>query len=466
MKSLRFVPALRKAPPPEQLVKLFRSETAEIEHASPPTAARMCVLWLAICFGCLIVVSLVMPMDRVVTSSEGRLVTTRAPIVLQALDPSIIRTIEVQEGQRVKPGQLLATLDPTFAAADVGTLKMKIASLDAEIARCQAELAHKPFASPDVAMPEAAVYARLQKSYFDQRQSQFAAQMQDYEQQAAELRATIAKYQNDQLRLADRAKISNEIEQMRATLAANQVGSRLNLLVATDNKLEILRNLQLDNGLLVESQHKLDAVLAKRNAYIQDWLGQISKELVTARNDRDAAVESLHKAEKHQSLVRLVAPEDAVVLKMSKLSVGSVLREGDPLITLAPLRSPVEAEVHIDARDVGFIRPGDPTTVKFSAFNYAEHGTAKGEVRWISEGAFTSNNGDTLGDAGNADNKPLPPYYLARIALTKVGLHDVPPSFRLMPGMTLTADIKVGKRSVFMYMFGGLLGVSEAMREP
>jgi hemolysin D len=450
-------------PPPAQLVELFRSETAEIEHSSPPTAARTTVLWLTACFACLIVVSLFMPMDRVVSSETGTIVTTRSTIVLQSLDPSIIRTLDVQQGERVAKGQLLATLDPTFAAADVGALKMKIASLDAEIARCQAELAKQPFAPPAITLPEAAIYGRLQQSYFDQRRMNFDAQIQDFDQQADELRATIAKYQTDQMRLAERAKIAQQIEQMRATLAASQVGSKLNLLVATDQKVEIERTLQFDNGVLVESQHKLDAILAKRNAFVQDWLGDTTKELVKARNDRDAAIEDLSKAERHQSLVRMMAPEDAVVLDMTKLSVGSVLKEGEPLMTLAPLRSPVEAEIRIDPRDIGFLRPGDPAKIKLTAFNYQQHGEASGKVRWLSEGTF---NAAAEGTVGHDEQKEPKPYYLARVALTDVALHDLPPGFRLVPGMMLTADIKVGTRSVFMYMFGGLIGVDQAMREP
>ena len=461
MPLFRFARTPRNNPPP-QLIELFQSETAEIEHASPPTAARSTVLWLAGCFALLILVSILMPMDRVVTSTAGRLVTTRAPVVLQALDPSIIRTIDVQQGEEVKAGQLLATLDPTFAAADVGALQMKIAGLDAAIARCQAELAHRRFVPPRVDLPEAAIYSRMQKDYFDQRQAQFDAKLQDFDQKAAELRATIAKYQNDQLRLGDRAKIAHDIEQMRAALAASQVGSKLNLLIATDQKVEIERNLQLDNGLLVESQHKLDSVVAQRNAFEQDWMGDISKELVKARGDRDEAVESLSKAARHQSLVRMAAPEDAVVLEMTKLSVGSVLKEGDPLLTLAPLHSPVEAEVRINPRDVGFIRPADPAGIKLTAFNYQQHGEAQGKVRWISEGTFNTAGEGTVG----ADQEKDPPYYLARVALTKVDLHDVPPSFRLLPGMLLSADIRVGQRSVFMYLFGTLIGANQAMREP
>jgi len=177
---------------------------------------------------------------------------------------------------------------------------------------------------------------------------------------------------------------------------------------------------------------------------------------MTARNTLDNARQQLTKASRHQDLVRLEAPDDAVVLKLAKLSVGSVLKEADPFITLAPLHSPVEAEVHIATREIGFVRPGDRATVKLDPFNFVEHGTAAGYVHWISEGAFSQD------DNGSA----VDPYYKARITLTEVKLNAVPESFRLVPGMTLTADINVGSRSVFMYVLkGAIRSANEAMRE-
>ncbi len=219
-----------------------------------------------------------------------------------------------------------------------------------------------------------------------------------------------------------------------------------------------MRNLEFDRNSLVESQHQLQATTATRNAFVQQWLGEASKELVTARNQRDAALQQLEKASKKKDLVRLVAAEDSVVLKMAKLSVGSVLKEGDALVYLAPLRSPVEVEARIHSRDVGFIRPGDPVRIKLDAFNFIEHGMADGTVRWISEGAFATNE-DT--------NASTEPYYKVRIELTNVNLHNVPDSFRLIPGMTLQADVHIGTRSVLMYIVNGAVqGMNEAMREP
>ena len=456
MGLFRFVLGTRRNSSPDALIRIFQSESAEVEEDPEPAQTRLTLYTLAGLFIALVAVTVFMQMNRVVTSNAGLIVTTEPTIVLQALDPSIIKSLEAQEGERVKSGQLLATLDPTFAAADVSAATAQIASLEAEIARTEAELAHRDFNPPVGTTPEGA-YMALQRAYFVERKAQFDAQLLAYNEQIAQNHATIRKLKDDLAHYEDRVKISQEIENMRASLAASQYGSRLNLLTATDQRLEMLRTQDFDRNGLSESEHQLASTIANRDAFVEQWNGQVSQELVTARNGLDTAQQQLTKAAKHKDLVRLEAPEDAVVLKLAKLSVGSVLKEADPFITLAPLRSPVEAEVHISAREIGFVRPGDSATIKLDPFNFVEHGTASGAVRWISEGAFTQD------DNGNT----VDPYYKARIALTKVQLTGVPDSFRLVPGMTLTADINIGSRSVFSYIVRGLIrGVNEAMREP
>ena len=456
MGFFRFAPAVQRKPPADALTRVFQSEVGEVREDSEPAQLRITLHVLTGLLIALLAVSVFMRMNRVVTSVTGQIVTTEPTIVLQALDPSIIKSLNTQEGERVQGGQLLATLDPTFAAADVEAATLQIASLDAQISRAEAELASRDFNPPLGTTPETA-YLALQRVYYLQRKGQFEAQLHAYEEQIAQNKATIRKLKDDLVHYGDRVKISQEVESMRASLAASQVGSRLNLLTATDQRLEVLRNLDFDRNGLVENEHQLASTIANRDAFIEQWNGQVSQELVTARNALDTTQQQLAKAAKHKDLVHLEAPEDAVVLKLAKLSVGSVLKEADPFISLAPLKSPVEAEVHIAARDVGFVRPGDKTTVKLDPFNFVEHGTASGYVRWISEGAFLQD------DNGNT----VDPYYKARIALTEVKLTAVPDSFRLVPGMTLTADINVGSRSVFMYVMKGVIrSANEAMREP
>ena len=440
------------------VVRRFQSETEAIREAPDPISARLTVFVLTGFLVAIVVLMCVARLDRVVTSSAGKVVTrTELLSVFQALDPSLIKSIDVREGDQVKAGQLLATLDQTFAEADVKQLKLQIASLEAQTARDEAELAGKPLAFRQTSDPDLLKYQALQKDYYDQHVAQYNAQINSFDAKIKLFRATIQKLEADQVSYNQRGDIAGKIEAMRTELEKKGAGSLLNLLQSQDNRVELARQIENTRNSLAETKQVFDSAIADREAFRQQWFTQLSQELVKARGDLDSARAQYDKALKHQDLVRLTAPEPSVVLTMAKVSVGSVLTSGSTFLTLMPLNAPVEAEARFQSRDIGFIRTGDPCIIKVEAFNYIAHGTAEGKVRWISEGAFTT----------DEDGKPVEAYYKARCSIDAMNFYDVPSNFRLVPGMTLTADVKFGTRSVAMYLLGAVLrGYNEAMREP
>jgi HlyD family secretion protein len=439
------------------VIRQFQSETDAITEATNPSWARITVFTLASLFLFAIVIMCLTRIDRVVTSAGGKMVSTEDVNVFQALDPSIIKSINVHEGDEVQKGQVLGTLDATFFAADVKQLQQQVASLRAQIARDDAQLNNRPFIVPQETDPDALKSVAVQKEYYNQQIAQYKAQLNSFDAKISQTQATIQKYQADASRYKQREQIAKQIEDMRTILAEHGTGSQLNLLTSQDTRIDLLRTLDYDHNSLVEAQHTLASQIADRDAFIQQWSAQLSQDLVTARSTLDTAQASLEKALRHHDLVRLTAAAPSVVLTVAKLSVGSVLKEGDTLFTLMPLDAPVEAEIRISSRDVGFIRAGDRCVLKIEAFNYMEHGTAEGTIRWISDNAFTTDD----------NNQPVDAYYKARCSVNAMHFVDVPAKFRLIPGMTLQADVNVGTRSVAMYLLGGFLrGFGEAMREP
>ena len=276
--------------------------------------------------------------------------------------PRLIRSIDVREGQRVQKGQLLATLDPTFTSADVQQLKEQSTSLEAQIARDRAELDQQPLVFPASSESEANKYYALQKAFYDQRIAQYRAQLNSFDAKIQQTQATIQKFQTDEDAYKKRSDIAKQVEDMRTLLAEHGTGSLLNKLMSQDQHIDLVRSLDYDHNSLVEAQHTLSSLQADRESFKQQWFSALSQDLVSARNALDTAKAQLEKATKHQDLVRLTATEDSVVLTLAKLSVGSVLKEGDALFTLMPIDTPLEAELRIASRDVGFLRDGDRCT--------------------------------------------------------------------------------------------------------
>jgi HlyD family secretion protein len=182
------------------------------------------------------------------------------------------------------------------------------------------------------------------------------------------------------------------------------------------------------------------------------------EDMLVLSRERDSVKEQLQKADKRRRLVTLVSPVDAVVLEIAKLSPGSIVKEAETFFTLVPMNVVLEAEVHIDSVDVGYIKLGDPVHIKLDAFPFQRHGTLDGRVRTLSEDAFRKDTQvKTGGDA----------YYMSRVSIDKVNLKNMLENSRILPGMTLNAEIVVGKRTVMSYLVWPLTkGLGEAVREP
>jgi HlyD family secretion protein len=455
-----------RADPTLPVILEFQSPSTAIISTPMPRAAQH-ISWI---IGLLVVSCLAaaffIKVDRVVTT-PGRVVAEAATLVVQPLETSIVRSIEVREGEAVHAGQLLARLDPTFAAADLGALAAQVSTYQAQVSRLQAELDNRPFSysglDPNLAL-QAAIYA--------QRQSEFNFKLENYQQKLDSLNATIGKAKSDVASYRDRLAYAKSVEQMRKELERLNVGSKLNTIAAMDNRAEIQRNAEAAEQAVVGAQRDLAALTAERDGYVQSWHADIAEKLADTAGKLSDARESLNKAQLRRQLVELRADRDATVLTVGKMSIGSVVTAGQQMFSLVPADAPLEVEVNIPGSQNGFVHLGDTVAVKFDTFPYTQYGMAHGVVRIISPDSFTAQD-ETRNPTGSVPT-PAPGstaaagvWYRARVTLDRIDLHDVPSGFHLIPGMAVTADILVGKRSVMRYLLGRYAPVvQEGMREP
>ncbi len=335
-------------------------------------------------------------------------------------------------------------------------MEQKRESGQALVARLRAEQTGKPYVA-DPSSPSSV----LQASIWTERQAEYRQSINDFEARMRSDESVIQRNRQDVANYQQRLALAAQEEQAHLQLQQQGFGSKLRLLNATDNRVEMQRMLSQSQNAVVQAQQDLSALSAQRAVYIGKWRDDVTTQLVTAQNALSGVTQSLAKANKTSDLSKLVAPADSVVLRLGKASVGSVIDPGsasaDPLFTLTPLGGPLVAELHVSARDIGFIRRGDPIRVKLDAYRYTMHGTAKGVIKTISDGSFTTND----------DGQIVEPYYKVRVAITDDHLRNVPAGFRLVPGLTIVGEAMVGRRTIMSYLLeGGLRTGSEAMREP
>ena len=367
----------------------------------------------------------------------------------------------------MRAGQLLARLDPTFAAADLEALKAQVAQYSAQVTRLQSEADNRPFdytgADPHLAL-ESAIYA--------QRVSEYSFKMEGYRQKSDSLSAQVAKARSDIVGYKERLSFATDLESMRKELDRQGVGTKLNTLSAQDTRAEMQRNLEAAEQQANGAQRDLAALVAERNGYVQSWHADVAEKLAEATAKLSDARESFNKAQLRKQLVELRAEQDATVLTISRVSPGAVLTAGQQFISLVPANAPLEIEANLPGNEDGYVHVGDAVSVKFDTFPYTQYGMAHGLVRVVSPDSFSPqddqrNPTGALPLPGSASGGNGGVWYRSRISLDRIDLHGTPDGFRLTPGMPVTADVLVGKRTVLAYFLQRAIPLAqEGMREP
>ena len=458
----RGVPAVRRRSTSiGEVIGAFESDTVAVFQRTSPTNEHVVLYVLAFMVLLAVILSAVVKLDRVVTSTAGIISTTAESIYVSALGSGVVRKVNVKVGQVVHKGEALATLDPTLTHADVEQLQQHLESDEALVGREEAEVAGASY------LPSSANhYQVLQGGIWQKRREQYRSDLSNFDGQIKSVTAQMQQATSDAEKYRNRLKIASDAENVYQPLLEKGYVSKLQVMQSTDARTEMSRLLADAENQVHQYRESMAALKAQRESYIQKWHSDTGNQLVLDRNDLDATRDGLVKALKLEDLTSLASPADAVVLKIGKVSQGSIAPGGgqdafapgtDPLFTLVPLNVPVKADLHVLTQDVSFIRVGDPVSLKFDAYPFIRHGTASGVVQNISEGSFSV----------DENNTPVSPYFKIRVKITDLHMRGVPRDFRLVPGMTLSADVKVGRRTILSYLVEGALRTgSEAMREP
>jgi hemolysin D len=441
----------------------FQPDAVMIEERPLPWLARS-VVYIVV----LLVVSAALwaslsQVDRVVTA-RGKLITVDPLLIVQPLETAVIRTIDAGVGDFVKAGAVLATLDPTFTESEQIADQERLASMTAEAQRLDAEIFGKPFPPALPEDPLQAKYLKLQAAVYAHRQAEYRAAVAASDADADKIEASLVTNRNSQAGLEERVKVIAEIEGMRDELYKLTVGSRLVLLQSRLDRLSLTDQLGEKKNQEKELIAQLASTHEQKEKYINNWVRESGERMTALEQQISTETQKLASADRRRNLVVLRAPADGVVLELAQRSIGSVAKEAEPLFTLVPHGNKIEAEVDVDSGDVVRLRSGDPVRVKFDALPFQRHGTITGTVRVVTENSFQP---DKNAATPAKDTDARPAFFRARIELGPLTLQDVPADFHLIPGMTTTAEIIIGKRRVISYLLDPVVRLfDESLREP
>jgi adhesin transport system membrane fusion protein len=349
-------------------------------------------------------------LDEVATG-EARVVPTSREQVIQSLDGGILTALKVRQDDIVVPGQLLAQLDPTQAGSTVEESAAKYRAALASAARLRAEANGTPLRFP----AELDRYPELK-----------VAESRLYDTRRRSLQSSIG--------LIDQslALIGREVT----------IGQSL-IAVGAASSVEVLR-LQ---------RQRADLELKKADLRSQ-YMVEARQDLAKVSEEVDSLAPVVRGRADTLSRLTLRSPVRGVVKNIEVSTIGGVVPPNGKLMEIVPLDDRLLIEARVQPRDIAFIRPGQPASVKVTAYDYSVYGGLAGVVASISP--------DTIRD----EVKPDLLYYRVFVRTKADSLtNKAGRRFPITPGMVATVDIHTGSKTVLQYLMKPLNRAQEALRE-
>lgn len=346
-----------------------------------------------------------------VTVGTGKITPSTHAQVIESLDGGIVSAMLVREGDIVERGQMLARLDPTRFQSNYGESAARVLALRASSERLRSELTGEPLRFSEESMREPELVARERQLYESRRRN---------------LNETVANLQKTYQLVMSELRMTQPLV---AKGAASEV--------------EVIR-LQRQ---ATELQGKIDEA---RNQFAV----RAREEQVKNNADLDAQIQAMSGKADQVDRTTLFSPVRGIVKDIQVTTVGGVLQPGGKLMEIVPLEDQLLVETRINPRDIAYIRPGLPATVKVTAYDSSIYGNLTGLVEVVSP--------DTLQDEVRRDQF----YYRVYVRTKSAELQNKSGQrFPILPGMVANVEIKTGQKSVMDYLIKPLNKVNEALRE-
>ncbi len=375
-----------------------------------------------------------------VTRGEARVVPTSQLQIVQSVDGGVVTELLVKEGQTVEAGQMLLKIDPTRFVSSMLESRSAQLAMQAKVLRLQALTRGTAFSPP----------AELTREVPDV----VAQETRLYESRRAEINAQISIAQNQ---LGQRQQELNEVRARReqAERGLELMTKELNAtrpMIASGavSEVEVFR-LEREVARLRGDREQATAQIARVQSAILEATRKIEEVQLTSRNQMSGELSetmsklaslsqgglALQDKVKHADIK---SPMRGIVKRLLVNTVGAVVQPGKEVVEVVPLDEALILEVQITPKDIGFLRPGQEATVKFTAYDFSIYGGLSADV--IQIGADS-----VLDEKGNA-------FYHIRVRTRKASLGTGLP---IIPGMVAQVDILTGKKTILSYLLKPVL---------
>lgn len=370
-----------------------------------------------------------------VTRGEARVIPAQQVQIIQSQDGGLVQEIHIKEGDVVSKDQLLISLDATRTGSQLRESRAELLALQVKAERLSAVANGTVFTPSEALSTQVPMIVIHEQQLFTSNTNRLETiktianeQLNQRRQEVDELEARrrqlteslkLAKRELEVTRPLVKTGAVSEVELLRLQREVNQFSGELE---------QAKSQIQRSKFAITESENNLRDVELSFFNEIQEELARTTAR-VNALTETDSALSD------RVNQTQIYSPVTGTVKQLYFNTRGGVISAGQEIAEIVPLDDSLLLEVKIQPRDIAFLRPGQETVVKFTAYDFVIYGGLTGIVEQIGADSI-------IDEEGNA-------FYNVTVRTTESFNRDDMP---IIPGMMAEVDVLTGKKSVLNYL--------------
>ncbi len=372
--------------------------------------------------------------------------------LIQHLEGGIIQAIHVSEGDIVKKGTTLISLNLATSGVNRKELQVRLDNQTLVKARLEAESQGMKLEFPKAIAKRRPRQTAAEKLNYDARQRQLKSSIRL-------LKQTITQRQQDVKEMETKLKsleINLNLARKRFELSKSLLSEGL---TPKMEHLQLQAEVESLNGEikgLKQSLPRVRSIVAEAREKVREesirFRKDAQEELVKTEQAIGRIKELLAEATEQGKRAEIKSPVDGIVQNMLYNTIGAVVKPGEVIMQIVPVGSGLVIDAKLNPTDRGYVNEGMKALVKISTYDYSRYGGLDGRVSIVAPDASTDEKGN--------------PYFRMIVEVDKTYFGKKKGELPILPGMQATVDVHTGKKSVMEYLIQPVLKLkAEAFRE-
>lgn len=388
----------------------------------------------------------------VVIRGSGKVSTASQVQNIQSLEGGIVSEIMVVEGQTVSADQPLIKISDVAFSSSFEENRLLYLDLLARSSRLNAQAFGTDFIPHPEVSAEAPELVKSEKSLFDSHLQQLKETLSIHDEKISQQESALREAQSKSRQLVKSLDLVKREIKIKKPLKDRGIISEVEFLQLQQKEAELEGQIESVNLSVPRIRSTIDEAGFSKKKEKLDFQNKAKQELneVTSEIGRIKETQTALKDRVKRTTLR--SPVNGIVQRLYTNTIGGVISPGSNIVEIVPQEDALLVEIKIKPADIAYLSVGQFARLKFSAYDFAIHGSLQGIVIFVSADTITDEDGVS--------------FYLIRVKPTKAFLGVKSGELPIRIGMTVEGDIITAKKSILSYLTEPVhRGIDKALRE-